>query len=131
MTSNIYAKAGAAAYVLWGLLHLKAAQMMMVLGQSLEAGMLQGRIFQHAWNLAFFAVFAIVVAVAMNWKNSRLGFWLNLYVISAADIGFIVFVLVPGYAPLVPGALGPVLWILALLLTTLGITQSNSGKLLD
>ena len=93
--------------------------------------MLQGRIFQHAWNLLFFAVFAIVVAVSMNWNNSRLGFWLNLYVISAADIGFIVFVLVPGYAPMMPGALGPILWILALALTTLGIRQNSSGKQLD
>ena len=125
MTSNIYAKSGAVAYVLWGLLHLKAAQMMVVLGHSLEAGMLQGRIFQHAWNLLFFAVFAIVIAVTMNWKNSRGGFWLNLYVISAADIGFIAFVLVPGYAPMMPGALGPILWLLALALTTLGITQKT------
>jgi len=125
MPSNIYAKSGAVAYVLWGLLHLKAAQMMVVLGQSLEAGMLQGRIFQHAWNLLFFAVFAIVIAVTMNWKNSRGGFWLNLYVISAADIGFIAFVLVPGYAPMMPGALGPILWLIALALTALGITQKT------
>lgn len=125
MNSNIFAKSGAVVYVLWGLLHIKAAQMMLVLGQSLETGALQGRIFQHAWNLLFFALFGIVIAVWMNWNNSRLGYWLNLVVISAADIGFIIFVLVPGYAPMMPGALGPILWIIALALTTLGIMQSS------
>jgi hypothetical protein len=126
MKSNLFAKLGAVIYVLWGLLHLKAAQMMMVMGQSLEVGVLQGRIFQHAWNLLFFALFGIVVAVWMNWKNSRLGYWLNFVVISAADIGFILFVLLPGHAPMMPGALGPILWIVALALTTLGVMRSSS-----
>ena len=126
MKSNLFAKLGAVVYVLWGLLHLKAAQMMMVMGQSLEVGVLQGRIFQNSWNLLFFAVFGIVVAVWMNWNNSRLGYWLNLVVISAADIGFILFVLLPGHAPMMPGALGPILWIIALALTTLGVMQSDS-----
>ncbi len=123
MNTNLYAKLGAISYVLWGLLHFKAAQMMVALGQSLDVGALQGRIFQHAWNLVFFAVFAIAIAVWMNWKNDRLGYWLNAVVISAADVGFIVFVLMPGYAPMMPGALGPILWIIALALTTVGFLK--------
>jgi len=128
MNATLFAKSGAIVYVLWGLLHLKAAQMMVVLGQSLDAGALQGRIFQHAWNLLFFAAFAIVIAVWMNWKNSRLGFWLNLAVISAADVGFILFVLIPGYVPMMPGALGPLLWIVALGLTTVAVIKSDRGE---
>jgi len=46
-------------------------------------------------------------------------------VISAADIGFIVFVLMPGYVPMNPGALGPILWIIALALTTVGVMQAG------
>ena len=83
--------------------------------------MIQGRIYQDAFNLMFFALFAIIIAATMNWRNSRLGYWLNLVVISAADIGFIVYVLLPGYIPLVPGALGPILWLVAVTLSTLGI----------
>jgi len=128
MNANMFAKAGAVVYVLWGLLHLKAAQMLYVMGQTLEAGALQGRIFQSAWNLLFFAVFAIVIAVAMNWRNSRLGYRLNLYVISAADIGFIVFVLMPGYVPMMPGALGPITWIIALALTSIAVTKAEPGS---
>jgi hypothetical protein len=110
-------------YVLWGLLHLQAARLVYMLGQSLESGMIQGRIFQGAWNLLFFALFGIVVAVVFNWKNSRLGYWLNLVVISAADIGFIVTVLMPGYVPWIPGGLGPLLWIVALFFSSVGIMR--------
>lgn len=127
MKPDLFAKAGAVVYVLWGLLHLKAAQMMFVLGESLEPGMVQARIFQNGWNLLIFAVFGMVIAVAMNWKNSPTGYWLNLCVISAADIGFIYFVLMPGYAPMMPGVLGPILWIVALGLTTGAYLKARSG----
>lgn len=125
MNADIFARLGAIVYVLWGLLRIKAAQMMAVLGQAMDPGALRGRIFQHAWNLLFFAVFAIVVAVWMNWNNSRLGYWLKLVVISAGDIGFIIFVLVPGHAPMMPGALGPILWLLALV--SAAVTLLGSG----
>jgi hypothetical protein len=128
---NVFAKLGAVTYVLWGLLHIQAARLVYMLGQSLEPGMVQGRIYQGAWNLLFFALFGIVVAILLNWKNSRLGYWLNLVVVSAADIGFIVAVLMPGYVPLVPGGIGPLLWVLALAFSTLGIlkrAELNRGK---
>ena len=122
---NLFAKLGAVTYVLWGLLHIQAARLVYALGASLEPGMIQGRIYQDAWNLLFFALFGIVVAVWLNWNNSRLGYWLNLIVVTAADLGFIFYVLVPGYAPLVPAGLGPLLWILAIIFSTLGIMKSN------
>ena len=122
---NLFAKLGAVTYVLWGLLHIEAARRVYMLAQSLEPGMVQGRIFQGAWNLLFFAMFGIVVAVIWNWRNSRLGYWLNLVVVSAGDIGFILFVLMPGYLPLVPGGLGPLLWVVALSFSTLGIISEK------
>ena len=122
---NIFAKVGAAAYVMWGILHIQAARLVFLLGDSLEPGMVQGRIYQDAFNLLFFAIFGIAVAVWLNWRNSRLGYWLNLVVISAADIGFIVYVLLPGYVPLVPGGLGPLFWVVAIIFSTLGILKSK------
>jgi hypothetical protein len=122
---NLYAKLGAVTYVLWGLLHIQAARFVYVLGQTLEPGIVQGRIYQDAWNLLFFALFGIAVAITLNWKNSHLGYWLNLVVISAGDIGFIVTILMPGYVPLVPGGIGPLLWIVALVFSTLGIRASS------
>ncbi len=122
---NYLAKLGAVTYVLWGLLHIQAARMVYMLGQSMEPGLIQGRIFQDAWSLLFFALFGIAVAVMLNWNNSRLGYWLNLVVISAADIGFIIFIMMPGYVPLWPGGLGPLLWVIALAFSTLGIMASG------
>ena len=122
---NIFAKVGAVAYVMWGTLHIQAARLVFLLGDSLEPGMVQGRIYQDAFSLLFFAIFGIAVAVWLNWQNSRLGYWLNLVVISAADIGFIVYVLLPGYVPLVPGGLGPLLWVVAIIFSTLGILKSK------
>jgi hypothetical protein len=88
--------------------------------------MVQGRIYQNAWNLAYFAIFVTVIAVAYNWKNSSSGYWLNLVTASITDIGFILFILVPGYLPLRPGILGPALWILAIIFSTLGIISAPS-----
>ena len=122
-----YSKLVAVVYVLWGLLHIAAARKVYLLGQTLEPGMVQGRIYQDAWNLLFFALFAIVVAVALNWKNSRMGYWLNLVVVSATDIGFIVAILIPGYLPLFPGTVGPILWIIALALSTIAITRGTAA----
>ena len=126
--TNIFAKIGATTYVLWGILHIEAARKVYVLGQTLDPGMVQGRIYQDAWNLLFFALFGIAVGVSLNWKNSRLGYWLNLIVVSAGDIGYIVFVLIPAYVPLIPGALGPILWILAVVFSTIGLMSAAKGK---
>lgn len=122
----IYQKIGAIFYVIWGVLHLIAAQNVFTLGQSLEEGMVQGRIYQDATYLLFFAVFGIYVAIRYNWKNERLGYWLNLVVISAADIPYILFVLIPGYVPLVPGIIGPVIWLLAVAFSTIAIARRKS-----
>lgn len=126
--SNLFAKLGSIIYVLWGVGHIEAARKVYVLGQGLDPGMVQGRIFQDAWNLLFFAFFAIAIGIVLNWKNSRLGYWLNLVVVSAADIGFIVFVLVSGYVPLIPGVLGPILWVFAVLFSTVGIMNANHAR---
>ena len=121
------ARIGAIFYFLWGVLHIVAALKVYTLGQSLETGMIQGRILQDAWNLLFFALFGMVVAIKYNWVNSKLGYWLNLVVVSAGDIGFILFLLIPGHIPIVPGALGPVLWLLALAFSTAAIYQKKAA----
>ena len=122
----IYAKIGAVFYIVWGLLHIVAANNVYGLAQTLEPGMLQGRIIQGAWHLLFFALFGMVVAIKYNWNNSKLGYWLNLIVVSTTDVGFIALILAPGYAPLIPGALGPIVWLLALGFSTVGIRAENT-----
>jgi hypothetical protein len=122
-----FAKIGATSYIIWGLLHIGAALDEFRLGSTLEPRLVQGKINQGAWDLLFFALFAIVVAVKYNWKNDSLGYWLNLIVVSAADIGFIIFVLLPGHLALFPGILGPVFWIGGAVFSTLGIRTKITG----
>jgi hypothetical protein len=121
----IFARIGAVLYVLWGILHIVAAYKVFALAQTLEQGMIQGRLYQDAWNLLFFALFGIVVAVMYNWENSKSGYLLNLIVVSTGDIGFILTVLLPGYLPLFPGSLGPILWLLALTFSTIAISKAK------
>jgi hypothetical protein len=79
----------------------------------------QGRVFQDAWDLFFFSVTAMGIAAAFNWRNRAWGYWINLAVVSVADIGFILFLLIPGHVPLSRGILGPIFWILGVVLTTM------------
>jgi hypothetical protein len=117
----IFAKIASVFYGLWGLLHIVAAYQQFLLGASLEAGLVQGKINQGAWDLLFFALLSILIAIIYNWKNNRLGYLLNLLVVSVADIGFVIFVLLPGHVAFFPGVLGPVFWIAAVIFSTLGI----------
>jgi hypothetical protein len=117
---RIAAKIGAAFYVCWGLLHFTAAFGVYKLAQTSAGTLIEGRLLQTAFYLAAFAAAAIALAVTLNWRNDRLGFWGNGVMVSIADIPFILFVLIPGYAPWWPGLLGPLLWVAAFLLTALG-----------
>ncbi|MEE9356431.1 MAG: hypothetical protein V3U75_12650 [Methylococcaceae bacterium] len=119
-------KIGAALYLLWGILHIKAAIATYQLGATLEPGLVQGRVYQDAWNLVFFAISVSVIAIVLNWRNSRPGFWLNLGIASVTDIGFIIHILMPGYFPLMPGIAGPILWIFAVIFTAVAIRRPNS-----
>jgi hypothetical protein len=114
------ARLGAVCYVLWGLLHYNAAYGVFEFASKVPASMERGRLQQEAFYLAFFATTGIVVGIVLNWRNNRLGFWLNAIAVSTGDIPFILFVLLPGYMPLWPGVLGPALWIAALICTAIG-----------
>jgi len=116
-----HAKIGSALYVVWGLLHIKAAYDEFLLAASIDPGLVHGKLNQGAWDLLFFALVSIVIAILLNWKNDWRGYWMNLVLVSAADIGFIIFVLLPGYVSFFPGILGPVFWISAAIFSTLGI----------
>ena len=52
---------------------------------------------QFAAYMLAIALFAIAIAL---WRNDRLGYWLNLSVVSGADIIWVLVVVLPGYVPL-------------------------------
>ena len=85
-----------------------------------STGMVRGRLLQNAFYLLFFAVAGMLMAVILNWRNDRQGYWMNGALIAFADIPFVLFVLVPGLVPWWPGLLGPLLWLIAFAFTTIG-----------
>ena len=125
--NRIAVRIGAALYVCWGLLHFTAAFGVYKLAQTAAGTAIQGRLLQTAFYLAAFAAAAIAFAITLNWRNDRLGFWANGVMVSIAGIPFILFVLIPGYAPWWPGLLGPMFWIAALFFTALGRIESASA----
>ena len=137
-TSNTISKIGAFFYIIWPCLHLLAAYSVYALGRSLDSSMVQGRVFQDAWNLLFFSIVAISVAATLNWRNSVWGYWINFATVGIADIGFILFVIVPGHMPVWPSILGPVFWALATIFSTIallartkGATRSSTGDITE
>jgi hypothetical protein len=126
--SNWAARLGAAFYVVWGLFHVLAANAVYSLAEQ-QTGMVRGRLLQDAFYLLFFALAGIVIAIALNWRNDRRGYWMNGVLIAFADIPFVLFVLIPGLMPWWPGLAGPILWLIAFLLTTVARSSTGSARL--
>jgi hypothetical protein len=123
--SNVAAKIGAVFFVLWGLLHLYAAKATHAFVQPMPSGGTRGRLMELVLIMLLAGLIAVVVGAWLNWKNSSIGYWINVTVLSVVDIGFVFGVLLPGYAPMIPGALGPLLWIVALVFSTVGCLQPS------
>ena len=122
------ARIGAVCYFIWALLHFQAAWSVYQLGQGMAAGMARGRVLQDAWNLLWFSILAVAGVVGFNWRNHVIGWWINLAVVSVADIGFILFVLMPGLVPPMPGLLGPFFWLLGLGFTSAANPWRNGDR---
>jgi hypothetical protein len=119
----IFARIGAVFYILWGLLHVLAAFIVLPPAiEGLEPSVTLARVQQNSFFMATIGIASVWIAIAKNWRNDRFGFWFNLFLVSAADIGFIWFVLIPGWEPISMGFIGPLLWILATSATTLGMS---------
>lgn len=121
----IFARVGALLYIAWGIFHVYVAWQIYTLGLT-EHGIAQGRLFQLAAYMLTISLFAIVVAVTRNWRNDNLGYWLNLAVVSWADIIWVLVVVLPGYVPTARGLIPPAIWIAAAICTTIARRERSS-----
>jgi hypothetical protein len=55
--------------------------------------------------------------------NSRLGYWLNLVVLGVVDAAFVVVLVIPGHVDLVGGLSGPLIWLLAAIVSTVVLNR--------
>jgi hypothetical protein len=92
----------------------------------LRLGCFAGRLEQAAWNLAVFALLAMVLGVTLNWRNDKLGYWINLIVVAVVDLGFVILVIVPGYVSASAASLaGPIIYVIAAIFSTVGLRLSR------
>ncbi len=134
-------KVGAVFFILWGLFHVivgglalatilagGGAAFLALLGTDSPAllQVLDAVLAQHTWNLMWIGALVLVVGVRLNWRNSRQGFYLNLTVASAAELGSVFALIIPGLIPLTENLLGPIIWALAVIFGTLGFLRDET-----
>jgi hypothetical protein len=112
------ARLGALCYIAWGLFHVNVAHDIYILGFA-QTGITQGRLYQLAAYMLCIAMFAIAVAAFANWRNTELGYWLNIGVVGWADGVWVLVVVLPGYVPLLRGLVPPALFVIGAILTTI------------
>lgn len=140
-------KTGAVIYALWGLIHIAGGSMLLsdalsgnpgnvlksiasalpesqiqaVAANTVNAAVLAS----HAFNLFWMGLVVLIIAITMNWKNSKAGLLFNTAIIGFADIGLIAFLLIPGYVKFEEGIIGPILWPLGMFFLLLGLRNNK------
>lgn len=143
--SNRLNKIGAVLFVIWGVIHILIAGSALVsfytagpIEMFAEAELtiqpsqmdailehLANIVAEYYFDLLALGILAIIVGVTLVWENDPLGFWINLIVLGIADFAFLFLEIVPGYQPLIPPVLGPLIYVLAVLFTGAGILRGR------
>lgn len=127
----LYSKIGASAYALWSLLHIFLG-VTRLMERSSDGTLAEatGRLAQGHWTLLYLGVFGLIVSY-FNWKNNSAAYWAAAFIISAEDIGFIIFPVLYGGTPFPASFIGPGLWIIGLTFTTLAYLKASKAKGLE
>ena len=118
---------GAIFYFIWGVLHLPIGYSVYRGGLELESEIVQGRVLQMGFYLVAAGLAAIAIARG-NWLNSRTAYWANLWLTTIVDIGFILFLLIPGYVSLTRGLPAPITWVLGVMFTTISYLKTRNTR---
>ena len=138
-------KIGAVFYVLWGVLHMVggvallgelrsggiAAELAAIADASPAdhfaglppTGAIAGILGYYAWLIITIGLVAILIAVFLNWKHDRFGYWLSLALMLPVEIGIYAFLLKPGYMLWSAGGIGMSLFVLGAIFSTIGSTR--------
>lgn len=112
-------KAAAVLWVIWGLVHTFAGIIVLasdasggfqaiadaVTPEALQANYhpaVGGILNQHGWNLGWFGVATIIGAVFI-WRRNITAIWVTGMIGGLADLGYLLFVDIPGYVNFFPG----------------------------
>lgn len=114
-------KAATVLWVIWGAVHVLAGIMVLTsdaagglsaIADGVDAALLTGDyhpavggiLNQHGWNLLWFGG-ATLVGGVMIWRKNLTAIWVTGMVGGLADLGYLVFVDLPGYVNFVPGTI--------------------------
>ena len=114
-------KVAAVLWLVWGLVHLLAG--ILVLANDASGGFqaildavdpdaleaeyhigVGGVLNQHGWNLGWFGI-ATIVGSALIWRQNITAIWVTGMVGGLADVGYLLFVDLPGYVNFFPGTI--------------------------
>jgi hypothetical protein len=115
------AQIGAIFYILWGILHLVVGVTLLadLLSDGLPRDTASARAVMYFWCVIILGAVATFVGARLNWRNDATGYWINLGVSTAGDLGLIVFMLWPGNLSLANGISGPAFWLPAVVFSTI------------
>jgi len=114
-------KIAAVLWVIWGLVHMLAGGIVLssdasggfaAIADAVDAEALAGDyhpavggiLNQHGWNLGWFGLATLIGAVFI-WKQNITAIWVTAMVGGLADIGYLLFVDLPGFVHFFPGTL--------------------------
>ena len=112
-------KVASVLWVIWGLVHLLAGVIVLTsdasggfqaIADAIPPATLQhdyapavgGILNQHGWNLAWFGI-ATAIGAVFIWRQNLTAIWVTAMVGGLADLGYLLFVDVPGYVNFFPG----------------------------
>ncbi|MEQ9398301.1 MAG: hypothetical protein RJQ04_03945 [Longimicrobiales bacterium] len=125
-------RTAAVLFLLWGLVHVAGgAVMLATLGDGAEAYLRTVATVDpsaaaltppagspavailgfHAWNILWVGLCVSAIALTLNLRGSRAGYWINLALVSGADVGLILFLVLPGVMTWGTAAPGLGLWL--------------------
>ena len=120
------AKIGAIAYALWSVLHIALG--VSRLSERAADGTLSeaaGRFAQGHWTLIYLGVFGLILSW-FNWQNNKAAYWVAAFIITAEDIGFLLFPVMQGGIEFPASIVGPGLWIIGLVFTTIAYVKREA-----
>jgi len=146
MKTLAYARSAAVLYALWGLAHVAGGIYQLFALRTGGGGALTALIStassgvtstvvpgaaaafmgMGAANIAVIGAFVCGVSV-LNWRNSPLGYWLNLLLVGAVDLNLVAFLLAPGIMAWTDGLVGLSLFAPAAVLSTLAQIKAAPG----
>lgn len=120
-TQKLALKIAAVLWVIWGLVHMLAGVIVIpadasggfsAIADAVDPALLEydyhpavnGILDQHGWNLLWGGAVTVIGAVFI-WRGNTTAIWVTAMVGGLLDIGYLVFVDLPGYVHFVPGTL--------------------------